>query len=435
MKRIISAILMLCTLIFLASCGGGEDKKTGKDDKPANIMAWAFHSFEKTVANVKPRGNDFSTDYTVYLSKGETEGCQVAIYSDKKIENATLTKKSGGADNIEVSVFSMNITHSVSKYQYTDSLIPYSGKALTLEAKTILPFMIEFKTNENTEAGEHNYVFEFKDGDGKVLATYNVTVHVWDFELPNEKTFVTAFGLGKHWIAYQGIYNEEIHAEWYDIMLEHNMCAYEIPYDILDERANDYMSNPRVTSFMVPIPKNEDGSIDEAKLIATYNKLLTNDVWLSKAYFYPLDEPKNVKELAALKEWEKKLTALCPKIEIMAPYYILTLFCPKIAAVSIDNGFLACQQFRGHGDIVLIGSSHFYRVDNTAVLVHTNMSLVAEMPCVSLFHLMCIRVTLLLFIFCGTRGRNDCGIYDRSFFQNHSTLHQQRYNLRKQFFL
>ncbi|MBE6582259.1 MAG: DUF4091 domain-containing protein [Ruminococcaceae bacterium] len=321
MKRIISAILMLCTLISLASCGGGEDKKTGKDDKPANIMAWAFHSFEKTVANVKPRGNDFSTDYTVYLSKGETEGCQVAIYSDKKIENATLTKKSGGADNIEVSVFSMNITHSVSKYQYTDSLIPYSGKALTLEAKTILPFMIEFKTNENTEAGEHNYVYEFKDGKGNVLATYNVTVHVWDFELPNEKTFVTAFGLGKHWIAYQGIYNAEIHAEWYDIMLEHNMCAYEIPYDILDDRANDYMSNPRVTSFMVPIPKNEDGSIDEAKLIATYNKLLTNDVWLSKAYFYPLDEPKNVKELAALKEWEKKLTALCPEIEIMAPYY------------------------------------------------------------------------------------------------------------------
>ncbi len=98
-------------------------------------------------------------------------------------------------------------------------------------------------------------------------------------------------------------------------------------------------------------------------------------------------------------------------------YSVLTLFCPKIAAISIDNGFLACQQFRGHGDIVLIGSSHFYSVDNTAVLVHTNMSLIAEMPCVSLFHLMCIRVTLLLFIFCGTRGRNDCGIYDRSFFK------------------
>ena len=325
MKKIMVFILLACTFLSLVACGGGDKKDpvtTGAlDNEPANIMAWAFHGFEKTVTNVKPKSNDLSTDYTVYLSKGETEGCQVAIYSDKKIENATLTKKSGGADNIEVSVYSMNITHSVSKYQYTDSLIPYSEKALTLEAKTILPFMIEFKTNENTEAGEYKYVYEFKDGKGKVLATYNVTVHVWDFELPKEKTFVTAFGLGKHWIAYQGVYNEEIHAAWYDIMLEHNMCAYEIPYDILDDRANDYMSNPRVTSFKVPVPENEDGSIDEEKLIDTYNKLLTNDVWLSKAYFYPIDEPKNKNELATLREWEKKLTALCPKIEIMAPYY------------------------------------------------------------------------------------------------------------------
>ena len=66
-------------------------------------------------------------------------------------------------------------------------------------------------------------------------------------------------------------------------------------------------------------------------------------------------------------------------------YSALTLFCSKIAAVPIDNGFLACQQFRGHGDIVLIGSSHFYRVDNTAVLVRASVSLIAEIPCVSLF--------------------------------------------------
>ena len=323
MKKIIAFILLLCTVLSLASCGGNEEKKPSGvvDNEPANIMAWAFHSFEKTVTNVKPKVNDLSTDYTVYLSKGETEGCQVAVYSDKKIENVTLTKKSGETDNIEVSVYSMHITHSVSKYKYTDSLIPYSGKALTLEAKTILPFMIEFKTNENTEAGEHKYVYEFKDEKGKVLATYNVTVHVWDFELPKKKTFATSFGIGKDWIAYFGVFNEEIHAAWYDMLLEHNMCAYEIPYDILDERANAYMSDPRITAFRVSIPENEDGSIDEAKLLEYYEKLKSNKEWLDKTYFYPFDEPEYKEKIEEIRETEKKLTKLCPEIEIMTPYY------------------------------------------------------------------------------------------------------------------
>jgi hypothetical protein len=84
------------------------------------------------------------------------------------------------------------------------------------------------------------------------------------------------------------------------------------------------MSDPRVTSFRVPL--SEDGvdeidKIDEEKLLAMYEKLKSNPVWLKKAYFYPLDEPHTPEQLAKLKEWEKKLTALCPEIEIIAPIY------------------------------------------------------------------------------------------------------------------
>ncbi len=320
MKKLLAIILALVTVVPFASCTNGKKADNGGKE-PQSVKAWAFHSFEKTVTNVKPKGNDLSTDYTVYLSKGETEGCQIAVYSDKKIENATLTKKSGETDNIEVSVYSMNRTHKVSKYDYTDSLIPYSGKAINLEAKIILPFMIEFKTNENTQAGEHEYVYEFKDEKGKILATFNITVHVWDFELPKDKTFATSFGIGAEFISYYGVFNEEIYAVWYDMLLEHNMCAYEIPYDILDERANDYMSDPRITSFRVPIPENEDGSIDEAKLLEYYEKLKTNEDWLDKVYFYPFDEPKYEEKIEEIRACEEKLTELCPEIEIMTPYY------------------------------------------------------------------------------------------------------------------
>ena len=161
MKKITAFLLLLCTVLSLVACDSGNKKSpstTGGDEsKPATIKAWAFHSFDKTIVNIAPKGT-LKTDYTVYLAKGETEGCQVAVYSNKKIENATLTKKSGGTDNIEETVYSMNRTHKIVKKYYTDSLIPYKGKAIDVEAKMILPFMIEFKTNENTVADEYEYV-------------------------------------------------------------------------------------------------------------------------------------------------------------------------------------------------------------------------------------------------------------------------------------
>ena len=324
MKKIIALLLLLCTVLSLVACDSGDKKNSsttgGDDNTPATIKAWAFHSFDKTVVNIAPKGT-LKTDYTVYLSKGETEGCQVAVYSDKKIENATLTKKAGGADNIEVSVYSMNRTHKIVKKYYTDSLIPYKEKAIDVEAKTILPFMIEFKTNENTEAGEHEYVYEFKDESGKVLATFNITVHVWDFELPKEKTFATSANIRSDFIAHFGVYNEETYKAWYDMLLDHNISAYTLPYDIFDPRAEEYMSDPRVTSFIVTIPTDDKGEILEDELTKIRARLKENPEWLKKAFFLPLDEPHTVEQLAKLREWEKQLTALCPEVEIMAPYY------------------------------------------------------------------------------------------------------------------
>ncbi len=340
LRRLLVFLVCLSVIISCFACGG--NKPSGSEEKPAELTAWTMHGFEKTVVNSTPRG-EFSADYTVYMSKGEAEGCQVAVYSESKISNVTLDMKSGETELIKPSMYSMNKTQKVGRKQYTDALIPYYGRRLVVEEKIILPFMIEFKTDETTPAGDYEYVYELKERNGNVLATYNITVHVWDFVLPEDNTFVTAVGLHKPFIYYyNGVYQE-----WYDTLLDHNMSAYELPYDILDARADVYMSDPRVTSFCVPIPKNEDDTINESKLIEYYNKLKINKDWLEKAYFYPLDEPRTEQHLTELKEWEEKLGELCPKIEIMAPFYtniqigeerdqtdfmeeITDLWCPKL---------------------------------------------------------------------------------------------------------
>ena len=324
MKKIIAFILLICTVLSLVACDSGEEKKpstTGGDDNtPATIKAWAFHSFDKTVVNIAPKGT-LKTDYTVYLAKGETEGCQVAVYSNKEIKNVSLSLKSGETELIKPAMFSMNKTHKIVKKYYTDALIPYYGKRLTVESKVILPFMVEFTTDENTPAGDYEYVYELKDKGGNVLATYNITVHVWDFALPKDKTFVTPVGLGSGSISH---FKSGSYEQWYNTVLEHNMCPYELPYDILDDRADAYMSDPRVTSFQIWISKNEDGTIKDGELERVkkiYNKLKTNKTWLEKAFFYPLDEPRTPDQLEELKNWEKLLTKHFPEIEICAPYY------------------------------------------------------------------------------------------------------------------
>ncbi|MBQ8254869.1 MAG: DUF4091 domain-containing protein [Clostridia bacterium] len=320
-RRLFSVLICLSMLLSCFACGNGEKKPNGDGNGSAELKAWTMHGYEKTVVGMAPKG-DLSTDYTVYLSKGETEGCQVAVYSSEMLKSVTLSMKSGETKLIKPAMFSMEKTHAIGRRQYTDSLIPYGGGRLILHEKTVLPFMIEFTTDENTPAGDYEYVYEFKDREKNVLATFNITVHVWDFELPKDKTFAT--GAALHWRSIAvatGLCNEEIYKQWYDMMLEHNISAFDLPYDELDERADAYMSDPRVTSFILPIPENEDGTINEEELLKYYNKLKTNPVWLEKAFFWPIDEPRDREMLDRLREMEKKLTALCPEIEICAPYY------------------------------------------------------------------------------------------------------------------
>lgn len=296
-----------------------EKNGDGGEKEPSltpEVAAWAFHSYNKTVVNKRPQGY-LKTSYTVYLAKGETEGCQVAVYvSNMELEDVTFCQTSENYENIEPSIYEMSRTHKISAKQYTDALVPYNGEKLTAKKRVTLPFMVEFKTNENTESGEYEYTYELRDKKGKALAVFNITVHVWDITLPKEKTFATAAGLTHEGIYYGG----GAYVGWYNILLEHNICAYDIPFSILSDAADAYLSDPRVTSFRIPTPESIL-SLNENNIIAVYEKLKTHPEWLEKAYFYPLDEPRTKDHLAKLKAWEQKLTELCPEIEICAPYY------------------------------------------------------------------------------------------------------------------
>ncbi len=315
MKRILSFLLVACTLFSVVACDKKEEPK--KPVAPANVISFATHSYDKIIANVKPE-DGLSTDYTVYMTKGETEGCQLAVYSDVQYKKTSFVMTSGKNDGITTQIFSMENTHTIKKKEYTDSVVPYYGGRLRLEAKKTLPFMVEFKTTADTPAGDYKYVFTFNDtAENKVLATFNVTVHVWDIVMPTEKTFATSVGLNSYHIG-RFDKTEDAYKKYYDMLLEHNLCAHRLPYSVLDERADAYMSDPRVTCFVVE--QHPDENTDE-DIIAYYNKIKSKPEWLKKAIFYPIDEPHTMEHLEEYKYQYERLKRLAPDIPIISPFY------------------------------------------------------------------------------------------------------------------
>ncbi len=329
MKRVLLIALSAVLLLSCFACTGKKDAPEtetaateGGENGPVTLEAWATHGYEKMIVNVMPN-NTGTTSYTVYMAKGESEGCQIALRAKGDMGKITVKCTSGEYDGITYAMYSMNHTHDIRRKQYTDALVTYAGRKINLENGIILPFYIDFTTSENAAAGDHEYVFTAADKEGNTIATFNITVHVWDITMPKDKTFETAVGNDRATINIWQTCTDEVFKNYYDILLEHNLSGYDLPYDILDERADAYMSDPRVTSFRVPLTmlSTSASGVDESKLLKYYEKLKTNPVWLEKAYFYPLDEPRTLEHLAQLRKWERSLSALCPEIEICAPYY------------------------------------------------------------------------------------------------------------------
>ena len=86
---------------------------------------------------------------------------------------------------------------------------------------------------------------------------------------------------------------------------------------------------------------------------------------------------------------------------------IFPLFSADIAAVAVYGFFFAMQQLRRHAHVVDVCASCIDRMNKTAVPVYADMRLVAEVPGVSFFRLVGVRIAFLVLVFCGGRRRDN----------------------------
>ncbi len=337
MKRSLLILLALCMLVSFTSCAesfgdpppvseGGSNKPsddfefTVPNDNPKSdisVAAWATHSFQKIAANGALPDSP-STSYKVYMAKGEREGCQVAFRSET---DCTLSLKCAYKEEntLDYNIYILDTNYNINGELLPDPAPLYGeGDGFNAKAGNTLPFLIEFTSVSGTKAGHYPFVFELRDASDKTVAQYVIIVRVWEITLPEKLSYQTSVAVSKKDIANyfsvsEAEVTDEVYLNYYNLLLEHNISAQTLPYDILDDRADAYMSDPRVTAFRVP------HDVSDETLAAYYKKLKTNNKWLKKAYFMPSGELASVEEIEEFCLTAIHLQSICKAIKITSP--------------------------------------------------------------------------------------------------------------------
>lgn len=346
MKKIISfALLFIMTFGFLYGCAGttgvtGKSTDTDKitetetdgvtdvpvvtdeiikaPDEDESLAVWYEHSFTKTNPD-KPEDTGLRS-YTVYMAKAEVENAQIVLSSDSDKTGLSVSceplKNKDGAE-ISAEIYRQYYVKCGKTY-YPDPTAPMNDatKVFDISAGKSQAFFVRLNTEKDTPSGDYEGVVSVKEGE-KTVKQLRIFAHVWDITMPEVMTAsaVSGIGPGQIYRFHSTENGTDYYKEYYDFLLQYHVNGYDLPYDILDERCDAYMSDPRVKFFRVSYVG------DDERMVAWYNKLKTNEEWLEKAYFYPYDEPGTVSALNDMAGICERIRRLCPGVKIVVPFF------------------------------------------------------------------------------------------------------------------
>ncbi|MBQ7827290.1 MAG: DUF4091 domain-containing protein, partial [Clostridia bacterium] len=290
-----------------------ENKKIDAENEDATLQLSFTSIMNKVGATQIQTTGEYS--YKIKTARNEYESCTVLLYSDTAKEGMTaelsdFVSEFGDAvldaelewvqyipnysvfKEIDASDFDIQYANREENLIYDDmpEVVLKMADTFELKAERLQQFVITTHTTKETPAGMYKATLTFKDAEGKEVKKADVYAQVYDFTLPDAPYSASLF-------AGAGRYN----VENCEFLLENNISSYVLPYDITDERADAYMSDPRVTAFVIAgggiagygRPGMYGGLMDrtEEETVASYNKVASNPEWFKKGLFYYTDEP------------------------------------------------------------------------------------------------------------------------------------------------
>ena len=324
-KPLLLPLLLLALALALTGCGQPAKQ-------PGPSVDYSFYDSTRKVTRTEPLRDDVS--YTIRLARNEAEGCQL-VFAPSELTGCTLSCSdftNGDGYVLPAELFEeyyIPCESNILSGFYPDALVPVAdGHPLSLNDGFNHPFYLKVRADKDAPAGMYTAALTVTDAAGGVLSI-PVTAQVWDFTLPDTPACTTAFGLDRQYIAeYHGLPESSDEAQamyeaYYEFLLEHNISAYDLPYDILDERADAYLNDPRMTSFCIPY-FDTDHREDAAEVIRAYrDKLTSNPMWADKGYFYAVDEPSTAEHYGWYLETVEWLETHYPGYHMVMPTHII----------------------------------------------------------------------------------------------------------------
>ena len=251
----------------------------------------------------------------LFMAKNEGESCVISFLSEKDISGAELVFKET-YENISIET-EQEYFISCNGKTYPDPLVPC--KKFDIKANEVTSILVRFTTKTETKAGEYIYNVSLK-GAEEISVTVNLKV--WNFALPEKYVVNVSMDLYRDQIARTHKTEDEeeiqrLYESYYEKLLQFRVSPFILPYDILDDRADKFMSDPRLTAFNM----DKDVSADDETLKKYYLKLSKNPDWMRKAMIYPIDEPLTKEHLDTLIKACARAKELCPGIRRTSAFF------------------------------------------------------------------------------------------------------------------
>lgn len=279
------------------------------------------------------------------LARGDFASFQVVVYCERACETEFSFPEG-------FEIWRENFAE-IGGVRVADALLPLSAARAAL-FEGINAFWVRVNTKEDAQAGTGDAVFSVGS------ETFSLPLHVCDFSAEGGVRCETNTGvskwdlcrkLGLSWENYTAGDEEtvacvdEAYRRFYEFLLSFGFSPSTMPYPLGDERAEQYLNDERVTSFVLPWNAEEQTLKEWASLLKEH------PAWAKKAMFYPVDEPMTFAHLNALKERAEHLRSVFPEAIVVTPLHrdlqvdettdafrflegITNLWCPKAALFS-----------------------------------------------------------------------------------------------------
>lgn len=299
MKKTISCllvILMMASMILCTAPGShAADDPTASyvpqkaEHEDSGISLWFDYSSKKvSSSNTQSSGLD---TFAAYMAKNEIENIQFVLYAeegraDMDAQIQPFTNESG--DTIDSELFIQYYHDCGENGMVPDAIPPLAAYgAFDLPAGKSQAFLIKLKTAADTPAGWYSADLTIRNSQGQEVKVATVFAYVWDFALSEETACATSINLDRGYLlrAHKGttLSDTELYKVYYDYMLENRVCAYNLPYDLYETEALEYMDDPRVTSYQYAA---NNASMMQILFMMVFNDPEMGPSRFDKAYYF-----------------------------------------------------------------------------------------------------------------------------------------------------